>query len=567
MHMGLVSSFFRYSWGVDNPWDVAKKSSADRVMTCAQQDTASMQVVLVDGEDFLLTISHEPAFWKGGRLPIYRLAVDCSLNTDIQVIGLIEDTDRILKSDPVLDVQTVFVEQAKVQQIWVECSTGKETLPGDYVGTVRLYRHEMFEDESLVGECHFTVTVKPITLPSSNEYQFHLDLFQHPSNIARYYHVPLWSDDHFGLLAQYLEAMGRLGQKAVSVFVSEIPYIGQRSYLLPNPSDMFEYSMVRTVKDNNGTFRYDFSTLDRYVDLASRYGIHDVIDVFGLLSIWRDDDAGYGPLVPDHPDTVRVRYFDEADQVYKYVRSMDALREFIQAAERHFIDQGWIERIRVIADEPSDVDAFRMQVARLAEIAPTLHTKVAINHVEFIQEDLPGVTDYVPLLTAVTAQYARLQALQANVSGKILYYVCCVPDFPNTFIGSPPLESRLIPWLVEKLGLDGFLRWSFTAWVERPYQDLQFRDWRFGDSFLVYPGNSGHPVLSLRYKWLLQGIRDYEVMQILKSQGKLGDVQVALDAVFGFKHPGALYNTPLSELGNVYSLQEEDYDRLWEGLS
>jgi hypothetical protein len=50
--------------------------------------------------------------------------------------------------------------------------------------------------------------------------------------------------------------------------------------------------------------------------------------------------------------------------------------------------------------------------------------------------------------------------MRPDIPGKLLFYVCCGPDKPNTFIKSPAIESRLIPWLVEKLDYDGFLRWN-----------------------------------------------------------------------------------------------------------
>lgn len=287
------------------------------------------------------------------------------------------------------------------------------------------------------------------------------------------------------------------------------------------------------------------------------------IDVFGLPSPWRDDDAEYSSLVPAQSDTVRMQYFDEDEHVYKYLRSMEPVRAFIQAVERPFVETGSIERKRFTADEWANVEVFRVQVARLAQTARAFHAKVTINHVGFIQEELPGGTDYAPLLTGATEEYPHLHTLKAAVPGKIFYDVCRGTDFPNMFIGSPPLESRLMPWLVEKLGLYGVLHWSFTAWAEQPYQDLQFRDWRFGDSFFVYPRSFEHLIFSSRYQWLFQGIRGDEVMQILKSPAKRREVQAALDAMFRFEHHKAIYSSALTDMQTVCSLQEDDYDRLW----
>lgn len=565
VRMGLKPAWYKYAWGVNEPGEGERETSFQALqVVCCRRDSAALQVILSGDDDFLLTTSADTIFWKAGPLPICRLEVELipALAMDVKLIGLVEDSDHSLMSDPILDEQAIFVPGRRLQQVWVECRAGAETAPGSYEGTVRLYAHALCGDEEPVGVCSFTLVVKDLLLPEPRDYRFYLDLFQHPSNIARHYQVALWSDAHFRLLDAYLASLADLGQKAVSVFVSEIPYIGQRSYKVSRPSDLFEYSMVRVFRGRNGQFRYDFSAMDRYVALAQLHGIVETVDIFGLISVWQDAAAGYGPIIEGCTDAIRVRYFDEEARAYRFMRARDQLDHYIRALERHVIEQGLTERVRVIADEPADVDLLQQQLDHVRGIAPAFTCKVAINHVEFIQRELRGVTDYVPILNAVADEHARLQELKRRVTGRILYYVCCWPDRPNSFIGSPSIECRVLPWLVERLGLDGFLRWAFTAWVERPFEDLEYMGWPAGDMLFVYPGASGQPVASLRYKWLQRGIRDYEVMQILKLRGCQEQVTAALDRVFRFDAPSDL--SPGRHKLNVelYSLNPADYDRL-----
>jgi hypothetical protein len=320
--------------------------------------------------------------------------------------------------------------------------------------------------------------------------------------------------------------------------------------------------MVRVFQGRDGQFRYDFSALDRYVALAQQHGIIDTIDVFGLLSVWQDTDAGYGPIVEGSTDALRVRYLDEQAHVYRFMRTREQVDHYTRALESHIVERGWTERVRIIADEPADVHDFQQQLDHIRAVAPTFVCRVAINHVEFIQRDLRGVADYVPILNAVADAYGRLLELKRRVAGRILFYTCCWPEQPNSFIGSPSLECRVLPWLVERLELDGFLRWAFTAWVERPFEDLEYMGWPHGDMLFVYPGATGHPVLSLRYKWLERGIRDYEVMQILKARGCPEQVSAALNRVFHFDAPSDLSPSRHKLNTELYSLDPIDYDRL-----
>jgi hypothetical protein len=559
--------FYKYVWG-HNGWSEVQQATAAKHLNlaCCRRDSAAFQVLVAADEDFLLTTSTDPLFWKGGPLKIARLEIemDAPVQTEVKLIGLIEDDDRCLKSDVLLEQSVLFVERRKIQQVWVECHTTDETRPGVYHGKVRLFTHTLFEDERLAGECTFSLSVKDYLLPEPQDYKFYLDLWQHNSNIARKYQVSLWSDEHFAILDRYLHSLAQLGQKAVTVVVSEIPWSGQYSHRDREPSDLFEYSMVRIIRGVDGRFEYDFSAMDRYVMLAEQHGISAEIEVFGLLNIWQDPDAGYGSVIEDYPDGVRIRYYDKGSGTFRFIRKREDFDAYVRALETHFIEKGWIERVRVLADEPKDFEVFQERLAALQETAPSFRYKVAIHHAEFIDKKLAGIHDYVPILNCVSAEYSQLMELKAQIPGKLLYYVCCYPEFPNTFISSPALESRVIPWLVEKLQLDGFLRWSYTVWPERPLEKLSYRSpsWKAGDMNLVYPGVTGKPLLSLRYKWLQRGIRDYELMQLLKQSGQASRVESVLNRVFRFRDASDL--SPESKKNNtdLYSLEAADYDCL-----
>lgn len=567
LNFGLASMFYRYSWG-HNDWLEAQRDTAVRHvdLACCRRDSAAFQVLVAADEPFLLTVSTDPQFWKGGPLPVIRLDVelDAPLQLEVKLIGLVEDDDRCLKSDVLLEKSSLFVERRKIQAVWVECHATEDTRPGIYHGKIRLYSHTLFEDERTAGECSFSLTVKDWMLPEPKEYQFYLDLWQHNANIARRYQVPLWSDEHFAILDRYLHSLAQLGQKAVTAVVSEIPWSGQYSFRDREPADLFEYSMVRITRETNGRFSYDFSALDRYVQMAEQHGIAAEIELFGLLGIWQDEEAGYGSVMADHPDGVRIRYYDQSSCTFRFIRKRADFDAYVQALHHHLIDKGWIERVRVLADEPKDFALFQKQLAALQEAAPSFRYKLAIHRTEFIQKNPGPIHDYVPILNCVAAEYTRLLDLKRQLPGKILFYVCCYPDFPNTFLSSPPLESRVIPWLVEKLQLDGFLRWNYTVWPESPLEKLSYRapGWKAGDMNFVYPGAAGKPLLSLRYKWLQRGIRDYELMQLLKRSGQSEKVENLLNRVFRFRDAGELHPEARKKNTELYSLEPSDYDRL-----
>ncbi|UWE02384.1 DUF4091 domain-containing protein [Laceyella sacchari] len=567
MHFGLATMFHKYVKG-SLTWEEVRQVTATKRLdlACCRRDSVAFQVLMAADEAFLLTTSTDPLFWKGGPLTIVRLEIDTDapVRTEVRLIGLIEDDDGCLKSDVLLEQSTVFVERRHLQQVWVECETTDASQPGVYSGMVRIYARTLFEDERLLGECPFSLTIKDYLLPEPSQYRFYLDLWQHNSNIARKYDVRLWSDEHFAILDRYLHSLAQLGQKAVSVVVSEIPWSGQHSHRDPEPADLFEYSMVRVTRRGDGQFVYDFSAMDRYVALAERYGIAEEIELFGLLNIWQDPEAGYGSVIADHPDGVRIRYYDSGSGTFRFMRRREDFDAYVRALQAHFIEKGWIDRVRVLADEPKEFAVFKERVSALRQVAPCFRYKIAIAQTAFLHHNLSEIHDYVPILQCVAAEYEQLLERKPQIPGKLLYYVCCHPDFPNTFIGSPPVECRLIPWLAEKWKLDGFLRWNYTVWPERPLEKLSYRApvWKAGDMNFVYPGATGKPLLSLRYKWLQRGIRDYELMQLLKESGQSDQVERALNRVFLFQDASEFCPEAKKRRAELYSLNPADYDRL-----
>ncbi len=572
MDFGLQSMFYKYHYGHNERSEgknAAEKKHWD--MICLRRDSAALQAVVSDSTDFLLSVSRDALFWKGGPLNIARIELQLSdemaaaVQAEVKLIGLIEDDDRLLKSDILLEQTSIHVEKRQIQQVWIEFHTIEGTLPGSYSGKLRLFTHSMFEDEHLQEEVTFRLTVLDDILPEPKDYRFYLDLWQHNCNIARKHQVAPWSDAHFQILEHYLGSMVSLGQKALTLVVSEAVWSGQHSHRDREPADLFEYSIISVTKDKDGFFTYDFSAMDRYIELGFSLGINREIELFGLLNIWQDPDAGYGSIVEGFPDAIRVRYYDEGHEVFRFMRKRDDLEAYIRALENHLSEKGWIDLVRILADEPADPGKFARSLEALRQIAPSFKFKVAILHAKFIKQKIAGISDYVPILGCVASEYNQLSEMRSDIPGRLAYYTCCGPDYPNTFLQSPASESRLMAWLAEKLQLDGYLRWSYTVWPDRPLEKLSYRSpyWKAGDTNFVYPGASGKPQLSLRYKWLQRGIRDYEYMQILKQTGRGDQVTAALERVFYFDDPKELLADSGKKPGQLYSMNTVDFEALY----
>jgi hypothetical protein len=404
--------------------------------------------------------------------------------------------------------------------VYVRLRIPAQVEAGTYEGQVRAYRQYGFEDEALCWEGTIQLHVVGVTLPDVAEWSFHLDLWQHNTSLARFHGVPLWSEAHFALIDRYYASLAQLGQKAVTVIAAEIPWSGQRCFRdRTYPSYLYEHAIVDVYRDGEGRLEYDYARLDRLLTLAARHGIDREIEVFGLLNIWVDEAFGFGKVAPGAPDAIRVRCHDRQTGAMTYLRTAAELSAFIRALYDHLNEIGVVDRVRIAADEPSDLEAFRARLAFVQDAAPGFKYKVAINHFEFLEDAPPEMVDAVPnLVNACTdpALTAQVTEQLHERGGLMSWYICCGPPIPNTFIHSPLVESELLGWLTHHMGLDGFLRWDFCLWPADPWRRVSWRapHWNAGDMFFVLPGKDGAPVETLRYEGLRAAVQDYELLKL-----------------------------------------------------
>ena len=208
---------------------------------------------------------------------------------------------------------------------------------------------------------------------------------------------------------------------------------------------------------------------------------------------------------------------------------------------------------------------FSKSLNTIRDAAPSFKYKAAINEVSFIENNIKGIFDYVPILNCVCSEYEKLKEIKKKIKGKVSYYVCCIPLLPNSFISSHLLETRLIPWLSWYLGLDGFLRWNYTVWPNDPLTKIsyQYPSFHAGDTNFVYPGRNGEPMLTLRYKALERGIRDYEIINsFVAKTGKNDVVRQLLKKVFLWQDIKELLPESRKSREDLFLLDYEVYEEI-----
>ncbi len=503
------------------------------LLLTARGRQASFQLLLEYDEDYALDLGM--AGWMPQRTarPVLRPAVSGPFSATMSLCDMHAEAD-IQYADALLTSPVHELPKYTPRAVFISLQIPEDTLPGQYTCRVSFFLHKAIAPEvKLEKELTVSVQVYPYTMPKPKDWRFYLDLWQHNSNIARQHEVALWSDAHFEILEKYLRTLADLGQKAATVVVSEVPWSGQGCHNMESPAaNLFEYSIIPVTRDAGG-YRYDYTFMQRYIDLCRKVGIDSEISLYGLCNVWGDAGGPFGGPAPDFPDAVKIRYYDQASGSYQFMDTAADIDDYIRSLYRYFIDTDQLEKVRLAADEPGDIEAYRRAITHLKEIAPNFQLKAALNHAEFVGEFGEEVSDYAPFIAALCSEYDKLIAYKKAMPDKrFLWYICCYPAYPNTFLSSPLTEAYILGLMTSYAGFDGLLRWAYTCWTDNPRShngaEANFPSFAAGDAHFVYPGKGGQPLLSLRYHALRKGIELYEMCEALRAAGK----QEALDGVF-----------------------------------
>ena len=389
--------------------------------------------------------------------------------------------DSFLLPDHLSPDAEMKVAAHTTRPMWLDIRVPQDAKPGTYKGMLSV----TFDGQTL------SLQVCSRVLPAPSEWSFHLDLWQNPYAVARYFNVPLWSQEHFDRMRPIMKLLADAGEKVITCSIIQHPWNSQ-TY------DPFE-SMIAKMRQIDGTWKYDYTVFDRWVQFMMDLGIDKQIDCY--------------TLVPWH---YVFDYYDCATNSTKQVKCepkqqayRDLILPFLKDFAAHLKAKGWFDRTCIAMDErPMDQLQAAWEVVREAD--PGYRIEGAMNY-------KVGETGLIDQMHDISISYDDahvpvdyLNARRAK-GQKTTFYTCCGPDRPNTFTFSDPAESAYLGWHASTLGFDGYLRWAYNSWTARPCQDSRFVTWASGDCYLAYPTGS-----SIRMERLTEGIQAYEKLRILR---------------------------------------------------
>lgn len=394
---------------------------------------------------------------------------------------------EVLVAD-VLDINdSMTVPAGRKQPVWMTVSVPSDARPGKYSGKLTIT-----SSNAKARSLNVELTVADHVLPPARDWAFHLDLWQNPYSVARYENVPLWSEAHFEAMRPVMRMLAEAGQKSVTATIMSRPWNGQTE-------DAFG-SMVTKIRRIDGTWLYDYTIFDRWVEFMFSLGIDKQINCYSMIPWALEFD--YIDQATSSPAT-----FQAAPGSEEYNEYWGA---FIADFARHLKAKGWFEKTMIAMDE-RPLESMQAVLGLIRKVEPAFKISLAGNYHEPVIYD---IVDFSETFSGKQEFPESAKAKRKELGLTTTFYTCCAEAHPNMFVISDPDEAAWLGWFAQAEGYDGYLRWAYNSWTLDPLADARFRTWPAGDCFVVYPGGRG----SVRFSKLVEGIQDFEKVRILRAQ-------------------------------------------------
>ncbi|MCK5529394.1 MAG: hypothetical protein KAI74_06890, partial [Kiritimatiellae bacterium] len=178
-----------------------------------------------------------------------------------------------------------------MQPIWVTIRIPATATPGEYYGVLSIKAAGLPEKQQSVP---IKLTVCNWLMPDTKDFRVRTLGWMSPEALAKSYKAELWSDRHFALMGQSMEQMLELGSRQIIINVS-------KQY----PAQDNDDTMIKWIKQPDGSYQYDFTVFDNYCDLVAK----KIGNPFPVrINMWRGPKNGGGGEKDDYPNSTVLVY-------------------------------------------------------------------------------------------------------------------------------------------------------------------------------------------------------------------------------------------------------------------
>lgn len=379
----------------------------------------------------------------------------------------------------------------QTRTLWITLRLPADLAPGDHTLTVSLFDGGELSRDTLTLHV-IDAVLSESELPFTQ--WFHCDC------LAQYYNVPIFSEEHWRIIEAFARTAvgGGINTLLTPIFTPPLDTgIGHERPTV----------QLVGVTRRGGEYSFDYSLLDRWLDMCRRVGIK-YYEISHLFTQW---GATHAPkiMADDEGEYRRIFGWETDAAKGEYPRF---LRTFLPDFIAHMKSRGEDGRcIFHISDEPNadNIEEYTASRAVVADLLEGYTVMDALSNIEFWRRGI--------VTTPVVANNHIEPFIDNNVPNLWTYY-CCGQGVgvSNRFFAMPGARTRFIGWQLYKYRIAGFLQWGYNFYMNQgsydpvdPFLDSTAQYFvPSGDAYSVYPAPDGTAWDSMRLVQFHEALQD-----------------------------------------------------------
>lgn len=356
--------------------------------------------------------------------------------------------------------------------------------------------------------CSIDITVIDAELPKQE--LIYTNWF-HSDCLMEYYKVPVFSEAYWRITENFLKRAKEYGMNCVLTPLFTPPLDTQVGKERPT------VQLVDVKVIGKDQYAFGFEKLDSWLSMCDRCGI-EYYEMSHLFTQWG----------AKHAPKIMAEVNGETKQIFGWKtraagKEYSAFLHQFSAALIEYIDRKGIREkcLFHVSDEPSGLMIFSYKKA--SRIVHECFKGFKI---------IDALSDYrifkMGLIEMPVPANDHIKPFIGKVKELWTYYCCVQADHyvSNRFFSMPSARTRVLGLQLYKFDVRGFLHWGYNFYFSQyskglidPYKVTDAGgSFSSGDSFVVYPGENGEPLDSLRMHVFYNGFEDMLALKLLESK-------------------------------------------------
>lgn len=333
----------------------------------------------------------------------------------------------------------------------------------------------------------------------------------HSDCICNYYGIEPFSEEYWRINRNFIKTAAEHGMNCIL------------TPLFTPPLDTRVGGERRTVqlvkvRRHGGKYYFDFKNLRKWIAMCRECGI----EYFEMSHFFTQWGAKHAPKIVALDRKGREKKIFGWSTRTSSKAYDDFLRQFAAAFIKVAESEGIKDKCFLhVSDEPAEkhLETYMKRARLIAEIFPGFRVIDALSDFEFYEKG--AVKNPIPSEDCIDDFVGKVPELWT--------YYCCGQYHsyvPNRFMSMPSLRNRVLGVIMYKYDIKGFLHWGYNFYNSQ-YSIKAINPFKVtdagggfpsGDSFVVYPGEKGETLASLRLKVFYDGFEDMMSLKLLESK-------------------------------------------------